>query len=100
MKRYQDELEKTTKEGLLDSPAVIAQVHSPDMTTPFFVTDAENGRMLITENPAYIRKDLPKHVPQILVLYWSWSDWEPQKNIDRIIDESFPIEKLEAMIDR
>jgi hypothetical protein len=56
--------------------------------------------MLITENPAYIRKDLPKHVPQILVLYWSWSDWEPQKNIARIVEESFPIEKLEAMIDR
>ena len=100
VKRYQDELEKTTKEGWLDSPAVIAQVHSPDMTTPFFVTDAENGRMLITENPAYMRKELPKHVPQILVLYWSWSDWEPQKNISKIVEESFPIEKLQAMIDR
>lgn len=100
VKRYQDELEKTTREGSLDSPAITLLVHSPDMTTPIFVTEAENGKMLITENPAYIRKDLPKHVPQILVLYWSWNDWEPQKKIAKIVEESFPIEKLEAMIDK
>jgi hypothetical protein len=93
-------LEKTTKEGLLDSSAITLLVHSPDMTTPIFVTEAENGRMLIIENPAYIRKELPKHVPQVFVLHWSWDDWEPQKNIDKIIEESFPVEKLQAMIDR
>ena len=101
MKRYQDELEKTIKEGLLDSPAITRIVHPPDMTTPIFVAETEqDGRMLITENPAYIRKDLPKHVPQILVLHWSWNDWEPQRNINKIVEESFPVERLEAMIDR
>jgi hypothetical protein len=98
--RYRDELEKSTQGGLLDSPAVILQVHSPDTTTPIFVTEAEEGTMLITENPAYIRKDLPKYVPQILVLGLRWNDWEPQRNIDTIVGESFPVERLQAMIDR
>ena len=56
--------------------------------------------MLIIENAAYIRKDLPKYVPQILVLGSRWNDWEPQENLDRIVQESFPVERLEAMLDR
>ncbi|MEW5975605.1 MAG: hypothetical protein AB1898_07345 [Acidobacteriota bacterium] len=100
LKRYQDELEKTTREGLLDSPAIILLVHSPDPAMPIFVTEAENGTLLITENPAYFRKDLPKYVPQTLVLSWSWNDWESQRNINKIVEESFPVERLQAMIDR
>jgi hypothetical protein len=100
VKRYVDELEKTTREGLLDSPAVVSQVHSPDMTTPIFISEAEEGTMLITENPAYMRKDLPKYVPQILVLGLRWNDWEPQKNISKVVEEKFPVERLQAMIDR
>jgi hypothetical protein len=56
--------------------------------------------MLITENASYIRKESPKYVPQILVLGLRWNDWEPQKNIDRIVQQHFPVERLEAMIDR
>ena len=100
LKRYQDELEKTTRERLLDSPAIISQVHSPDKTTPIFVTEAEEGTMLITENASYIRKESPKYVPQIIVLGLRWNDWEPQKNLDRIVQENFPVERLEAMLDR
>jgi len=62
LKRYLDELEKTTREGLLDNPAIVLLMHSPDTTTPIFVTESENGRMLITESRAYMRKDLPKYV--------------------------------------
>jgi len=100
LKRYLDELEKTTREGLLDNPAIVLLMHSPDTTTPIFVTEAENGTMLITENPAYMRKELPNYVPQVLVLYWSWNDWEPQKYINTIMEKNFPVERLQAMIDR
>lgn len=101
LKRYQDELAKTTRDGLLDSPAIILLMHPPDLTTPIFVTEAENGSMLITLNSAYVKNDLPKHVPQVLVLQWTWDDTkEATRNIAKLVEENFPIEKLEAMIDR
>ena len=56
--------------------------------------------MLITENASYIRKESPKYVPQIIVLGLRWNDWEPQKNLARIVQENFPVERLEAMLDR
>ncbi len=97
LKKFTDELEKTTKEGLLDSPAIVlVKYHS----SPVFETDPLKGHMLVTENPDYIRKDLPKHVPQVFVVWWVWNDWEPQKEIGRIIEEIFPFDKLQAMIDK
>jgi len=56
--------------------------------------------MLVTENPAYIKKDLPKYVPQFIVFSWSWSSNPPEKKIGEIVEASFPIEKLQAMIDK
>ncbi len=60
-------MEKTTKEGLLDSPAVVLGMFFSDIV---FETDPQRGRMLVTENPDYIRKDLPKYVPQVFVVSW------------------------------
>ncbi len=100
LKHYQDELEKTTKEGLLGSPATIRVFHSPDAQAPVFVKETEGGSMLITENPAYINKDLPKHVPQFMVFRWSWDSNPPLKKIGEIVEANFPIEKLQAMIDK
>ncbi len=97
IKKFKDELEKTTKEGLLDSPAVVLVMYHP---SPIFETDPLKGHMLVTENPGYIRKDLSKHIPQMFVVWWSWNNYEPQKEIGKIIEEKFPFEKLEAMIDK
>jgi hypothetical protein len=36
-----------------------------------FTTEKENGVTLVTENPDYFRKDLPKYVPQFFVLHWT-----------------------------
>src|SRR5688572_23250903 len=100
LKHYQDELEKTTKEGLLDSPATVRLFHSPDAQTPVFVKETEGGSMLVTENPAYIRKDLPQYTPQFMVLSWSWHANPPEKKIGEIVEANFPIEILQAMIDK
>jgi hypothetical protein len=100
LKHYQDEMEKTTKEGLLDSPATIRLFHSPDTQTPVFVKETEGGSMLIIENPVYIKKDLPKYIPQFMVFSWSWNATPPQKKIAEIVEAIFPIEKLQAMIDK
>lgn len=100
LKHYQDELERTTTERLLDFPATVRLFHSPDAQTPVFVKETEGGSMLVTENPAYIKKDLPKYVPQFMVFSWSWSSHPPEKKIGEIVEASFPIEKLQAMIDK
>ncbi|MEP6617514.1 MAG: hypothetical protein ABJA57_13080, partial [Ginsengibacter sp.] len=83
LKNIQDELEKTTKEGLLDSPAIVTGGHSGVFNpgAPVFSTEEEGGSMLVTENLKYLRKDLANDVPQFIVLYWQWGDSKPDKNL-------------------
>ncbi len=68
---YKNELEKNRTANLLDSPAIVRILDNMYPDVPIFTTGAEDGSMLVTENPAYIRKDLPNYVPQFIVLYWS-----------------------------
>jgi len=102
LKRYQDELEKTTRDNLLDSAAIVIDMHPLVETAgmPIFITEKEGGKMLVTENPAYIRKDLPKYVPQFFIVYWTIDPGDPGEDLRKRIVEYFPIEKLQAMIDK
>jgi hypothetical protein len=103
LKYYTDELAATTKAGLLDSPAVIFGGFMQILTQyPIFMTQAEGGRLLVTENPAYIKKDLPKFIPQLIVygMWYSADGPDPSLNPYRLYYEEFPIEKLQAMIDK
>lgn len=102
LKYYQDELATTTTAGLLDSPAIVLTFLNPLTNYPIFSSEKEGGYMLVTENPAYFRKDLPKYVPQLFILSVSRMNWWFVPKIDpiKIIEESFPIEKLQAMIDK
>lgn len=90
-------MEKTTSEGLLETPAmVLLKYHH----TPVFETDPKKGMMLITENLDYIKKNLPKYVPQLFVVSLSWNRWAPQANIATVLKQHFPFEKLQAMLDK
>ena len=71
LKHYKDELEKTTSEGLLDSPAIVQVMYYSNPAV--FETDPMKGFMLVTENPDYIRKELPSYIPQFMVLSWKWN---------------------------
>jgi len=97
LKKFTDELEKTTSQGLLDSPAMILVKY---YSNPVFATDPLKGQMLVTENPDYIRKNLPKHAPQIFIVAWNCDDWLPQKRVGEIMERDFPFQKLQAMIDK
>lgn len=101
LKSYRDELVKTSAAKLLDSPAIVISMTPGIGNTKIFITEAEGGQMLVTENPAYLRKDLLKYVPQFFVVVWGWE--EPSvssENIRKIIEANFPVEKLQAMIDK
>ena len=71
LKIFTDEMEKTTREDLLGSPAIILAMYYTVPTV--FETDPQKGNMLITENPDYNRRNLPGYVPQFMVVTWKWS---------------------------
>jgi len=100
LKKLNDELEKTTKDGLLDAPAVIRI--DPLFTTegPIFQSEEQGGTMLVTENPSYFRTDLPKYVPQFFVFSLSADAEGWSKDFKRIVEENFPVETLKSMIDK
>ena len=102
VKYYQDELTTTTKAGLLDSPAIVLGFLNPLTNYPIFTSEKEGGSMLVTENPKYFRKDLPKYVPQLFIFSIAKISWWFIPKIDpiKILEENFPIEKLQAMIDK
>ena len=103
LKYYRDEVDATTKAGLLDSPAIIFDgIMQMQTQYTIFRTQAEGGIMLVTENPAYFKKDLPKYIPQLIVFsMWNANDGpDPAMNPYRLYEQDFPIEKLQAMIDK
>ncbi len=106
IKRYEAALEKSKADKLLDTPAEVLQPFSVEENIPVFASGVEGGKMLITENPAYFRKDLPKYIPQFMVLYWEWVSDAPMYGGEqgayyrKMIEQNFPIEKLQAMIDK
>lgn len=98
LKKFTDEMEKTTRERLLDSPAMVLVKY---YSSPYvFETDPAKGLLLVTENPDYLRKDVPKYVPQFFKVSLTWDDWAPQKKFAEIFQQDFPFEKLQAMIDK
>ena len=100
LRRLKDELDKTTRDSLLHSPAIISPYGLMITTDPLFSTEQEGGQMLITENPNYFRKDLPNHVPQLFIFSWNWNKDPYGMRFKNAIEENFPIEKLKALIDK
>jgi hypothetical protein len=106
IKRYKAEWEKTKAANLLDSAAIIFSPFTVSENTPIFASGPEGGKMLVTANPAYIRKDLPKYTPQFMVMYWAWTSDFPMYGGEqgvyykKMLESNFPIEKLQAMIDK
>jgi hypothetical protein len=99
LKLYQDALEKSTADNLLDAPAIVSALN-PTGNAPVFSTEEEGGTMLVTENPEYLRKDLPKDVPQFIVINWQWGTSIQDETLRKLFEENFEVEKLQAMIDK
>jgi hypothetical protein len=100
VKKLQDELKKTTKDGLLNAPAVVGTDPLVMNEGPIFLPEKDGGIMLAIDNPNYFRKDLPSYVPQLFVLSWSWGTNKWCTDFKKAIEENFPIEELKGMIDK
>ena len=100
LKKYEEAEEESTKKGLLDSTAIIQRLAMFSFDETIFSSESEGGRMLVIDNPNYYRKDLPGYVPQLFVLEWNWGKLKLAADFRKAIEENFPIEKLQAMIDK
>ena len=98
LNKFTDEWERTKREGRLDSTAMVSVKYNSNPSV--FETDPAKGSILVTENPDYIRKDLPKYVPQFFIVSLSWNDGVPQKKLAALFEQDFSFEKLQAMIDK
>lgn len=100
LNRFRGEMEKSRTSNLLESPAIIVAWLSWGETFPIFSTGSDAGRMLVIDNSSYIRRDLPKSIPQFMVLHWSWNEDGQGRYYRKMLEANFPIEKLQAMIDK
>lgn len=102
LKKLRDELEKITSDGSLNAPAVVGTDPLVMNEGPIFLPEKDGGIMLATDNPEYFRKDLPAYVPQLFVVSWNKNPVKTKWETDfrKAIEENFPVEQLQAMIDK
>ena len=102
LKHYRGELDATTNAGLLETPAIVSDgIAYIEISSPVFTTQENGGMLLVTENPAYMKKDLPKYIPQLIVYMWNGDIGpDPTKNPCYLYYRDFPILSLQAMIDK
>ena len=65
-----------------------------------FSTLEKGGQMLVMIDPGYFNKQLPSYAAQMIVLYWRWGNDTPGQNFKKEFEENFPVDKLQAMIDK
>ncbi|MEP6675937.1 MAG: hypothetical protein ABJA78_12305 [Ferruginibacter sp.] len=65
-----------------------------------FLTEEEGGRMLVTLNPGYFNNNLPKYVPQFLIVYWRWEKHKSAENYKDQIEKHFDFAALQEMLDK
>ena len=100
--KYIDDYLAIASEDTLQKPAII---HPQSGIWGFKgkFGDEESGGyrlVLLTANDKYFDKDLPRHVPQLIQLYWSYGRWPPDLHFKNQFEETFLLEKLKSMIDK
>ena len=70
------------------------------LTFQHFSTPDQGGRELVRLNPDYFNTALPKYIPQLLVVYWSWDKNKPGIYFNEQIEKHFDFNALKEMIDK
>ena len=65
------ELKNETNEELQQPAIIESSIHFKGFTT------LEKGRMLVVIDPSYFNMQLPKYIPQTIMLYWQWDKSAP-----------------------
>lgn len=87
-----------TPAATLQLPARVLQKEINDFKGAF--TKEPKSAEFVTVNTAYFNKQSPAAVPQLMVLYWRWSNNAPAHDFKEQFESNFPVEQLQAMIDK
>ena len=103
-KSYEDEL-KPARDFLADSLKInLEQSAILDfdnlLTFKEFITEEKGGRELVRLNPDYFNMTLPKYIPQLLIVHWSWNDEKPTNYWREQVEKNFDFKALQEMIDK
>jgi hypothetical protein len=93
-----DDLLKTFDNDELEKPAVIDPFHDFKQ----FSTLEKGGRMMVLLNNNYFNMQLPRYMPQLMVLRWrsESNNNAPSQFFKKQFEANFPIDKLKLMIDK
>ncbi|MEP6676231.1 MAG: hypothetical protein ABJA78_13800 [Ferruginibacter sp.] len=91
-----DDILKNNNSDELQQPAIIDNVSN----FKGFSTLEKGGRMIVVIEARYFNMQLPRYVPQFIVLYWQWDNGTASQNFKKQLEENFPLDKLKAMIDK
>lgn len=104
LKIFREESEKSSKQNLLDSPAVVRGIRNVTFSenAGIFTTEEKGGTALLMINPAYFRKELPKYVPQFIIVRIQGGEdgTVSERYFAKNMKEKFPFDKLQAIIDK
>lgn len=64
-----------------------------------FADEKNGGTRVVAVSSKYF-KDLPRYVPQFMILYWRWTDDPVSLIFKKQFEEDFPLERLTALIDK
>jgi hypothetical protein len=94
-----DDYLASNSEETLRKPAILDPRSGIEGFTGTFGDEENGGIKLITIAGKYFNKDLPRHVPQFMILYWRWNEHPSSLGFKQQFEENFPLERLRAMID-
>ncbi len=98
VKPVNDYVDTASSETL--SQQAVLDVKSNIAFKGYFVRQGNAGIKLITFTSSYFNKALPRYVPQYMVVYWRWSPNPSNLKFAKQFEENFPLEKLQALIDK
>jgi hypothetical protein len=99
LKYIDDYLDSASAEAL-QQVAIIDPKYGAFEFIGTFGDENNGGTRLIAVGSKYFKMDLPRYVPQFIVLYWQWTQDPVSLRFREQFEENFPLEKLKAMIDK
>jgi hypothetical protein len=99
LKYIDDYLDSASAEAL-QQVAIIDPKYGAFEFKGTFGDENNGGTRLIAVGSKYFKMDLPRYVPQFIVLYWQWTQDPVSLRFREQFEENFPLEKLKAMIDK
>ena len=107
-----EKIKKSYEEDMKPARDLLADSLKPELGQPAildfnnllefkeFTAEEKGGRQLVRLNPDYFDMALPKYVPQLLTVFWSWDKGKAEENFKNQLEANFNFSALKEMIDK